>query len=34
MDDMQKMIPGGLGAREGEGLVGLPRKGDQTVEGT
>ena len=34
MDDMEELVPGRLGAREGEGLVGLPRKGNQAVEGT
>lgn len=34
MDDMKELVPGRLGAREGEGLVGLPRKGNQAVEGT
>jgi hypothetical protein len=34
MYHMEKIIPGGLGTRESEGLVDLPRKCDQTVEGT
>jgi hypothetical protein len=33
MNDMKELVPGGLGAREGEGLLGLPRKGNQPVEG-
>ena len=34
MNDMKELVPGRLGAREAEGLVGLPRKGNQPVEGT
>ena len=34
MNDMKELVPGRLGAREAEGLVRLPRKGNQAVEGT